>query len=390
MSLNHIIRIGIVAGEMSGDILGAGLIAAIKKKHQSVEFIGVGGPKMIKQGFQSLVPMEELSVMGISGVILRYFKIKKIFNRLVDEFTKNPPDVFIGIDYSHFNLLLEGVLKKKGIKTVQYVSPKVWAWRQHRVFKIKKAVDMVLTIFPFEKKFYDQYHVPAHFVGHPLADDIEMNIETNYQKKLLGYAIEDRVIAVLPGSRVGELKHMGPLFLDVMHIIQLKYPDMHFIVPMASPLLRKAFELQRIRKGYSLKIKIIDGQSQTAMSASDLVVVKCGTATLEAMLLKRPMVVAFKCSTLTFAIIAPQVKIPYYSLPNLLAGRRLVPEYIQFTATAKSLADEVFSMLADSENVIKNNQEYFEGIHYQLRKNANETAANVVLNLIGKLTECEI
>ena len=378
------IKIGIVAGEMSGDLLGAGLIAAIKTQYPSVEFIGIGGPQMLKDGFHSLVPMEELSVMGISGVILRYFKLRKICKQLAREFTESPPDLFVGIDYSYFNLLLEALLKKQGVKTVQYVSPKVWAWRQKRVFKIKKATDLVLTLFPFEKQFYDKYNVPAQFVGHPLADYIELDVDANVIKRNLGYTAEDQVIAVLPGSRVGELKHMGPLFLDVMHDIQKKHDHIHFVVPMASQRLRQKFEEQIRLRGYRLNIQITNGESTSAMAASDVVIVKSGTATLEAMLLKRPMVVAYKCSALSYAIVAPQVKVPYAALPNLLANQYIVPEFIQTKAQAKPIADAVLAQLDGKTKAWGSTKQQFETIHLQLRQNANERAATAILKIINE------
>ena len=377
------IKIAIVAGEMSGDLLGAGLITAIRNTYPSVQFVGIGGPQMLKVGFNSLIPMEELSVMGISGVLLRYFKLRKIFKYIVREFRRSPPDIFIGIDYSYFNLLIEAILKKQGIKTVQYVSPKVWAWRQKRVFKIKKATDLVLTLFPFEKRFYDKYDVPAQFVGHPLADAISLYVDATIMKKDLGYLADSQVIAVLPGSRVGELKHMGPLFLDVMNEIQKKHIHIHFIVPMASQRLRQKFEEQVRMKGYLLNIQITNGESKHAIAISEVVIVKSGTATLEAMLLKRPMVVAYKCSVLSYAIVAPQVKVPYAALPNLLANQCIVPEFIQANAQAKPIADAV---LAQLDNTTKNWQvtkQQFETIHIQLRQNANERAASAILAMVN-------
>ena len=360
--------------------MGAGLITALKKQHPSIEFVGIGGPQMLKAGFNSLIPLEKLSVMGISGVIFRYFELRGILKNLLKEFTNRPPDLFIGIDYSYFNLLLAAPLKQQGIKTIQYVSPKIWAWRPKRVFKIKKAIDLVLTLFPFEKAFYDKYHVPATFVGHPLADYIDLSIDSASIKASLHYAPSDKIIAVLPGSRMGELKYMGPLFLEVMQTLQLTDPRLQFIVPMANPRLRETFETQLKTTGYRLNLQILNGQARQAMTAANLVIVKAGTATLEAMLLKRPMVVAYKCSALTYAIVAPQVRVAYSALPNLLANRAIVPEFIQHTAKAKCIAAKALTLLNENEGDIR---ETFNTIHHQLRQNANERAADAVLNLIN-------
>lgn len=372
-----------VAGEVSGDLLGAGLISALKKQ-ASIECIGIGGQQMLSEGFQSLIPMEKLSVMGISGVILRYFELRRVLKQILNKFIEDPPDVFIGIDYSYFNVILEAQLKKQGIKTVHYVSPKIWAWRQKRVFNIKKAVDLVLTLFPFEKAFYDKYNVPATFVGHPLADYIDLNTDATRMKKNLHLPLNGPIIAVLPGSRMGELNYMGPLFLEVMQELQKKAPQLLFIVPMANQQLREIFEAQLHSSGYHLNIHILSGQARQAMAASDLVIVKSGTATLEAMLLKRPMIVAYKCSALSYAIVAPQVKVPYSALPNLLANQPIVPEFIQYAATATAIATTAFALLNDKTGRGQQMKQTFDAIHLQLRQNADERAAEAILTLIDR------
>ena len=362
---------------MSGDLLGGGLIRELKKHLNHVEFVGIGGPQMVQEGFNSLVKIERLSVMGIGDVLKRYPELYKIRQNLYNEWTTNPPDIFIGIDYSSFNLSLATRLKKKGIKTVQFVGPKIWAWRQKRVFYIKKAVDLILTLFPFEETFYQQYGIPVEFVGHPLADLIKLN---NDRKERSDYSSEDKVVAVLPGSRAGELKYMAPLFLDVMQEISAQAPQTHFIVPIANPNLHKVFNQYLQAKPYNLKLRITTGLAREAMAAADVILVKSGTATLEAMLLKRPMVVAFKWGALTQAIIAPQVKIPYISLPNLLANQNLVPEFVQKNARAQAIAHSVlnFLQLPNHDLLIQK----FTDIHRTLKQNANQKAALAILKFL--------
>lgn len=381
MTLQHPLKIAIVAGEMSGDLLGAGLIRELKKQEIPLEFTGIGGSLMLEEGFQSYINMERLSVMGFGDVLLRYPEFLRIRKKLLKEWTQNPPDVFIGIDYSDFNLSLELFLKRHGIKTVHMVSPKIWAWRQKRVFNIKKAVDLMLTLFPFEASFYQKHNVPVQFIGHPLADSIDLHFDTIQKKQHFGFTLQDKVIAVLPGSRMCEMKYMASLFIDVMKEISLHEPQVKFIVPMGNHNLRTYFEKQLRIKAYNLNIQLINGESQEAMAAANVVLVKSGTATLEAMLLKRPMVVAFKCSTLTHAIVAPQIKVPFISLPNLLAHQEIVPEFIQKKAVAKPIAQAILRLL----NSPKTQQlmEQFDNIHRTLRQQANQKAALAILNVLG-------
>ncbi|HAT7796689.1 TPA: lipid-A-disaccharide synthase [Legionella pneumophila] len=380
MTMKRLIRIAMVAGELSGDLLGAGVIRELKQHLTNVEFMGVGGPQMLKEGFHSLIDISELAVMGISDVLRRYPQLYFIREKLLREWTINPPDVFIGIDYPDFNLSVETRLKKQNIKTIHLVSPKVWAWRQKRVHLIKKAVDLVLTLFPFEESFYRQYGVPAQFIGHPLADLIEINPNNAALRKKYNYQPNDTILAALPGSRVGEIKYMGPLFLEVMQRIAVAMPHVHFIVPIACQELYPVFFKQFQARYSQLKIKIIKGNAREAMAISDVVLTKSGTATLEAMLLKRPMVVAFKWSKFTHAIIAPQVKIPYVALPNLLASQKLVPEFVQKKATADCITESVLNLLAspNQSNLIKQ----FTDIHHTLRQNANEKAALSILRIL--------
>lgn len=375
------IRIAIVAGEASGDLLGAGLMCELKKLLPHIEWMGIGGPEMIREGFNSMIDIQRLSVMGISDTLLHYPKLFKIRKTLYKEWQKNPPDVFIGIDYPYFNLSLELRLKKLGIKTVHLVSPKIWAWRQKRVFHIKEAVDLILTLFPFEEALYQKYDVPVRYIGHPLADQIDLHIGAEPIRKQLGFSPQDKIISVLPGSRASEIKYMGPLFLDVMYELSTQMPELQFIVPTTHSNLKTLFSQQMQSKGYDLKLKILDGQSREAMIASDFALVKSGTATLEALLLKRPMVVAFKWSALNHAIIAPQVKIPFISLPNILANKQLIPEFIQSEALAKPIAQKVLQLFdAKNTEALKNQ---FTRIHQSLRQNANEKAALAIFKLLN-------
>ncbi len=336
---------------------------------------------MLNEGFNSFVEMDRLSVMGIVDVLKRYVELYRIRQRLVRQWTLTPPDVFIGIDYADFNLGLAFRLKKQGIKTIQYVSPKVWAWRQKRVFYIKKAIDLVLTLFPFEETFYQQYAMPAQYVGHPLADMIDLDIDSSQKRVESGFATQDKLVAVLPGIRKGEIKYLGPLFLDVMQQISLHLPETQFIVPLASPDLCKIFQEQLTNKKYTLKLHITNQKARDAMAIADVVLAKSGTSTLEAMLLKRPMVVAFKWSAITHALIAPRLKVRFISLPNLLANKYLVPEYVQNKARAKPIAQHLIELLKTPCH--EELMQQFSVIHHHLRQNANEKVALAVLNLLA-------
>jgi lipid-A-disaccharide synthase len=380
VSLKRPLRIAIIAGEPSGDLLGAGLIRELKKRDVPLVFEGIGGTYMIQEGMQSFFNIERLSVMGIGDVLKRYPELCRIRQQLLHQWVLNPPDIFIGIDYSNFNLWLAKKLKPRGIKTVQYVSPKVWAWRQKRVYHIKKTIDMVLTLFPFEEEFYQRFEVPAQFVGHPLADEIEMEMDTRHKKIQLGLNSQDKHIAVLPGSRVGEIKYMGPLFLDVMQEISLQNQQVQFMVPLANSNLRDMFQKQLDSSGIKANVQITTQSARDVMAAADVVLAKSGTTTLEAMLLKKPMVVAFKWGAFNHALIAPQLKIPFISLPNLLANRELVPEFLQTKARAQPIAQQVLHFLQApiQDQLIQQ----FREIHKELRQNASEKAALAVLKIL--------
>lgn len=376
------LTIGIVAGEMSGDLLGAGLIQAIRQRHPQARFVGIGGPAMIQAGCESLFPMERLSVMGIVEVLGRLRELLHIRKTLREYFIAHPPAVFIGIDSPDFTLPLEHSLKQQGIRTVHYVSPSVWAWRQKRVFKIREGVDLMLTLLPFEAAFYEQHQVPVKFVGHPFATSIAQNIDFAQARARWGFQPGDKVVALMPGSRGGELKYMGPLFLETLRLLVSRDPSLKFITAMANEARRKQFEQQLQQLKESLPLRIVDGQAREVMACSDVVLATSGTVTLEAMLLKRPMVVAFRWSPLTHAIISRLVKTRFISLPNLLAGRELVPEFVQEQAQPQALAQALLAWLENPQKCQQVQQE-FDRLHSQLNRNASQEAADAILALIG-------
>lgn len=373
---------GIVAGEASGDILGAGLIRALKAKYPGARFVGIGGEEMIAEGFHSLVPMERLSVMGLVEVLGRIRELFSIRARLMDYFLANRPDVVIGIDSPDFTLGVERRCRDAGMLTAHYVSPSVWAWRQKRIFKIAKSVDLMLTLFPFEARFYEEHQVPVAFVGHPLADRIPMNPDTNGARRDLGLDVNKPVLAILPGSRGGEVERLGGLFLEAARWIQERRPDLQLAIPCVNrereKQVRELVESLDVR----LPVTIVRGRSREVMAAADVVLLASGTATLEAMLLKKPMVVGYRLSKLTFALASRLVKLPHVALPNLLAKKELVPELLQDDATPESLGQAVLEQL---ENTGEREQLRlaFSELHETLRQNADEQAASAIASLIG-------
>lgn len=376
------LTIGIVAGELSGDQLGAGLISAIKSRHPDAKFVGIGGPAMMAAGCESLFPMDRLSVMGVVEVLGRLRELLRIRKTLREHFLANPPDVFIGIDSPDFTLPLEHSLKQAGIRTVHYVSPSVWAWRQKRVFKIREGVDLMLTLLPFEAAFYEKYKVPVKFVGHPFATAIDPSIDFARAKRYWGFQPTDKVVAVLPGSRGGELKFMGPIFLETMRQLYIMEPTCKFIVACANAQRRTQLERQLARVDMRLPIQIVDGHAREVMAGSDIVLATSGTVTLEAMLLKRPMVVAFRWGAITHAIISRLVKTRFIALPNLLAGKALVPEFLQDEAQPEKLAKALFDLLRNPDNRERLQREFAE-LHTILNRNASEEAAKAILALVA-------
>jgi lipid-A-disaccharide synthase len=370
------LRIALVAGEASGDILGSGLMRAIKARHPDAQFIGVGGPLMEAEGMRSYFPMERLSVMGLVEVLGRLKELlarrKLLIQTLIDE----KPDVFIGIDAPDFTLNIELKLRQTGIKTVHYVSPSVWAWRQKRVLKIREGCDLMLTLLPFEARFYEEKGVPVRFVGHPLADTIPLEADRDAARAGLGLG-GGPVVALMPGSRGGEVGRLGALFFDAAERLLAQRPNIRFVLPCASP--QRRVQIEQLLQGRDLPLTLLDGRSHVALAACDAVLIASGTATLEALLYKRPMVVAYRLAPLTYWILKRMVKSPYVSLPNLLAQRLLVPELLQDAATADALADTVLPLLDNGAEQTAG----FDEIHRTLRRDASNQAAEAVLSLIG-------
>ncbi|WP_263225833.1 lipid-A-disaccharide synthase [Pseudomonas alabamensis] len=367
--------VALVAGEASGDILGSGLMRALKARHPDVRFIGVGGPLMEAEGLVSSFPMERLAVMGLVEVLGRLRELLKRRKALVADLIAQRPDVFIGIDAPDFNLDIERKLRRAGIKTVHYVSPSVWAWRQKRVLKIREGCDLMLTLLPFEARFYEEQGVPVRFVGHPLADTIALSADREAARAELGLG-DGPVVALMPGSRGGEVGRLGALFLDTARLLVERVPNLRFVVPCANAARRA--QLEQMLAGRELPVTLLDGRSHQALAACDAVLIASGTATLEALLYKRPMVVAYRLSPVTFWILKRMVKSPYVSLPNLLAQRMLVPELLQDAATEQALAQALLPLLADG----RGQTEHFEQIHHSLRRDASNQAADAVLALV--------
>ncbi len=370
------LTVALVAGEASGDILGSGLMQALRAQHPEVEFIGVGGPLMEAQGLKSYFPLERLAVMGLVEVLGRLPELLARRKRLLKTLLEVRPDVFIGIDAPDFNLDLALKLRRNGIKTVHYVSPSVWAWRQKRVMKIRDACDLMLTLFPFEAKFYDEHQVAVRFVGHPLADTIPLEPDRAAARAALNLPQEGMIVALMPGSRGGEVGRLGELFLDAADRLRSMRPGIRFIVPCASPERRA--QLEQMLAGRDLPLSLLDGRSHEALAACNAVLIASGTATLEALLFKRPMVVAYSVAPLTFRILKRMVKSPYVSLPNLLAQRLLVPELLQDAATPDAMA-QLLSPLLDNGDI---QTEGFDAIHRTLRCDASSQAASAVLELV--------
>lgn len=383
---NRPLRFGVVAGEASGDLLGAGLITAIKQKHPDAIFEGIAGPQMIAAGASSLFPMDRLSVMGIVEVLGRYRELLGIRRQLATHFKQNPPDAFIGIDAPDFTLGLEKQLRIAGIKTVHYVSPSVWAWRQRRVKKIALSTDLMLTLFPFEAHFYEKYNVPVRFVGHPLADTIPLEVDKLAARQQLGLSNDAEILALLPGSRSNELHYLAQPFIETACWLQARRPALEFAVPLANSERRKQFEqaMTEVKaQGKDLPpFTLIDGQSREVMAAADVVLLASGTAALEAMLLKRPMVVAYKLAPFTYWLAKRLVKVENFSLPNLLANETLVPELIQHEATAENLGQKLLSYL-EADSITDKLSQRFSGIHQTLRQDASHQSAEAILQLVS-------
>ena len=388
-------RIALVAGEASGDLLGAGLITQLRERFPGAEFAGVGGPQMRAAGFSAWHDCSELAVMGLAEVLRHLPRLLRLRRTVRGRLLAWKPDVFIGIDAPDFNLGLERGLKQRGIRTVHYVSPSVWAWRAGRAAKIGRSADRVLCLFPMEPPIYAQHGVDARFVGHPLADALPLHPDRFKAREALGLPLGAPVLALLPGSRLGEIARLGGVFLEAAARAAEATPDLRILVPAANPACRSA--LERLLEGPApaalpapqrdalrTRLLLLDGRAHEAMIAADVVLLASGTATLEALLAKRAMVVAYRISGLTYAIVRglKLMKTDRYSLPNALAGERIVPELMQADCTAENLAREVLAWLQDPQRMA-NLQPRFEAIHHELKRDASARAAEAVAELLA-------
>ncbi|MCW6539518.1 lipid-A-disaccharide synthase [Yersinia ruckeri] len=377
------LTIGLVAGETSGDILGAGLIRALKEQVPNARFVGVAGPLMQAEGCEAWYEMEELAVMGIVEVLERLPRLLKIRKDLTRRFSELSPDVFVGIDAPDFNLTLEGRLKQNGIRTIHYVSPSVWAWRQKRVFKIGKATDMVLAFLPFEKAFYDRFNVPCRFIGHTMADAMPLVANRAAARAELGIPLDAHCLALLPGSRHSEVEMLSADFLRTAEILRQKFPDLEVLVPLVNSQRREQFERIKMEVAPDLPVHLLNGQARAAMVASDATLLASGTAALECMLARSPMVVGYRMKPFTFWLAERLVKTPYVSLPNLLAGEELVTELLQQECQPQKLADALLPLLQGGA-AVEALKERFQILHQSIRCGADQQAAQAVLELAGQ------
>ena len=377
--------IAIVAGEISGDILGAGLIKELKQHYPNARFIGIGGPQMIAEGFNSLFDMEELAVMGLVEVLKHLPRLLSIRKNLIKQLSTIKPDIFIGIDAPDFNLDVELKLKRQGIKTVHYVSPSVWAWRQKRIYKIADATNLVLAFLPFEKSFYDRFQVPCRFIGHTMADAISLTPNRIEACRQLGIDEHGHYLAILVGSRGSEVEFLSEPFLKTAQLLKKQNPALQFLVPLVNEKRHHQFLQIKQQIAPDLPLHILDGKARQAMIVADATLLASGTAALEAMLCKSPMVVGYKMKPFTYWLAKRLVKTKYISLPNLLADEMLVPELIQEDCNPQRLADELQPYLGNDATAEVKRQaikQRFSELHKQIQCNADAQAARAVIDLL--------
>lgn len=372
--------IGVVAGEASGDRLGAGLMQGLRKHAPSARFVGICGPRMQALGGTSLHPMSSISIMGVDGLLQNLSRILRIRRDLLRYFLDNPPDLFVGIDVPDFNLGLEGQLKRAAINTVHYVSPTVWAWRGYRIRKIRRSVNHMLTLFPFEAAFYRRHNVPVTFVGHPIADEIVTVADTWQSREQLGLPTRGQMVALLPGSRLNELQRHAKLFVDTAKWLYQRHPDLSFVAAVVDQNMCEYFARLLQTRGPNLPVHLVVDRAREAMAASDVVLLASGTATLEAALLGRPMVVTYKVSRLTQVLVRMFARVDHYCMPNILLQARVVPEFVQDLATPENLGEAVQPYLLDDTRVKQLRYE-FDQIRAQLEQNANDRAACAIISL---------
>ena len=383
--LNHSPTIAIIAGEVSGDILGAGLIHALKARYPNAKFIGIGGERMIAEGFETLFDMEELSVMGLVEVLKHLPRLLNIRRSIIEQLSALKPDVFIGIDAPDFNLDVELKLKQQGIKTIHYVSPSVWAWRQKRVYKIAAATNLVLAFLPFEKAFYDRFNVPCRFIGHTMADAIPLKPNRDEACQLLNLDPAQRYMAILVGSRGSEVEFLSEPFLQTAQLLHQRYPDVKFLVPLINQKRRQQFEQIKQRVAPELDMILLDGNARAAIIAAEATLLASGTAALEAMLCKSPMVVGYRMKPFTYFLAKRLVKTKYVSLPNLLADEMLVPELIQEDCNPTNLAEKLSLYLSEDKSAVQNRHvllQRFAELHQRIQCNADQQAAQAVIDLL--------
>ena len=385
LSINDSPTIAIIAGEVSGDILGAGLIHALKARYPHAKFIGIGGERMIAEGFETLFDMEELSVMGLVEVLKHLPRLLNIRRSIIKQLSALKPDVFIGIDAPDFNLDVELKLKQRGIKTIHYVSPSVWAWRQKRVYKIAAATNLVLAFLPFEKAFYDRFNVPCRFIGHTMADAIPLKPNREEACQLLNLDSTQRYVAMLVGSRGAEVEFLSEPFLQTAQLLHQRYPDVKFLVPLINQKRRQQFEQIKQRVAPELDMILLDGNARAAMIAAEATLLASGTASLEAMLCKSPMVVGYRMKPFTYFLAKRLVKTKYISLPNLLADEMLVPELIQEDCNPTKLAEKLSLYLSEDKSAVQNRHvllQRFAELHQMIQCNADQQAAQAVIDLL--------
>ena len=373
------LKIALVAGEASGDLLAAHLIYALKRRIPEADFYGIGGPKMQAQGFNAMVPAEKLAVRGYAEVLLHYHEISGIRRKLLKQLLQDPPDIFIGVDAPDFNLWLEKQLKQAGIPAIHFVSPSIWAWRGGRIRHIAESVTRILALFPFEPLIYEQAGIPVTYVGHPLADMIPLHINRKEVRERLELGDESPVFALLPGSRQSELQYMAETFIETGKLLLQRFPRALFLVPLVSRETRDLFETALWTCGaQEMPFKRLFGHAQEAMAAADAVLVASGTATLEAALIKRPMVIAYKMSPWSWRLMRRMRYQPWVGLPNILAGRFVVPEFLQDEATPENLAQALGNLVGDAE-VAGRIDDAFTQIHQLLKQDTAEKAATAIL-----------
>jgi lipid-A-disaccharide synthase len=378
------LTIGIVANEASGDILGAAVLRELRRRRPDARFVGVAGPQMQAVGCESLVDMERLSVMGLTEVIGHLRELLGIRRDLIRYFLDHRPDLVIGVDAPDFNLGLERRLRCAGIRTAHLVSPTVWAWRAGRVKGIRRAVDLMLCIYPFEEAFLLKHGVPARYVGHPLADDNPLKVDQGAARVALGLPVEGEVMAILPGSRTGEVESLAGTFLQAAWRCHQARPGLRFLAPLVNTKLREMFQASLEREAPGLPITLVDGRSREVLAAADVALTASGTATLEGLLLKRPMVVGYKVHRITYHLVKQLrlIKVPFVAMANLLVGRALAPEFLQGRCTAELLAPALLALLDDPDRVAEIQANYAR-VHEGMRHNAAQQAANAILELIG-------